>query len=1351
MEEVLKVKEGMILLVPVEAQPHPFSPRSSSHSKKVRLGRGPNKSSETTCQAAPSAQPTIWLRAPILGQNLSVSQFEWCYNDLVSPLYFTSFEASSRYSIFYNSNFARLYGSSGWSPAPGDKQPWLQIDLKQKYKIMGVATQGTYNTYYDWVTKYILLYGDRPDTWKPFFQQGSNWTFFGNVNTSGVAEHRLYYPIKTRYVRFVPVAWNPKGKIGLRVALYGCPINHDVLSFDGDDLISYRFRGKRNSTFEDDISFNFKTLGKYGMLMHAEGSQGDVITLELEKAQLIFRISLGDSPINPIESHTTVKLGSLLDDQHWHSVHIQRMGRELNITLDGETREIRCNGDMEHLDLDTEIFFAGIIYQEKSITHKQNFRGCLENILFNRVNIADLARNGKRSIRFVGKVRKSCVEMPYVPVTFSGINNYLMVPGVPAKVKMMVSFKFRTWDTVGLLLYTNFAGSLGSLEMALSEGQINVSISQPHTKKLVFAAGYRLNDGFWHSVSLIARENSAVVTIDEDEGAKFKIDYPFQLRTGDTYYFGGCPKPAAGSGCNSNQTAFHGCMQMLFVDEQPVDFHRMQLGWLGSFSEVMFNVCAIADRCRPNPCEHGGRCYQSWDDFFCICDMTGYKGETCHKSLYKENCDAYRVSGKYISGNYTVDPDGSGPLKPFTVYCEMSDERAWTIVHHDREVSTKVVGSSPGHPYMGELSYWNASWGEITSLANGSEYCEQKIEFSCYKSRLLNSPAGFPYSFWMGRDNLRHFYWGGASPGTQRCSCSLEKTCADPNVFCNCDADHLQWRSDKGVLRYRDHLPVTQVVVGDTNRSSSEAWFYVGPLRCYGDRNTWDTVTFMKGNSLIFPTYKPQHSIDISFYFKTTARSGTFLENTGYRYRIFIRIELNTTKELAFIYDIGNGHENVTVKSPRGFNDDEWHLVKAEMNVKLARLKVDILPWEIRRFPLQTHINMSYDRPLYVGSAEYKMKPFLGCLRALRMNGVTLDLEGKANETLGVRTNCTGYCLKPRVECQNLGRCVERYSHYTCDCNGTGFEGFFCHRDIGAYFETGTWLRYNILSISMIAAKEFANITHLPLFVSNLTRDEISFSFRTTTAPAVLFYVSSYVTDYIAVLLKPDGTLQLNYQLNNNPYAIQLNRKNMTDGKSHSVNITRIFSTLYMQVDYYPLVTKQLYLWLWKFDSPKALYLGRVVETGTIDPEVQKYNTPGFRGCLANVRFNNITPIREVFRPPYSSAIITVKGSLVESNCGAMPKAIFHMPYDMDPWYMGTVFPHYHDDGLAGIIASILIFLFLLAIAVLFLVYHYFHRYKGSYLTNEPKAVDAPSTTKTASTRKEQQLPQIEEESGKVE
>lgn len=42
-------------------------------------------------------------------------------------------------------------------------------------------------------------------------------------------------------------------------------------------------------------------------------------------------------------------------------------------------------------------------------------------------------------------------------------------------------------------------------------------------------------------------------------------------------------------------------------------------------------------------------------------------------------------------------------------------------------------------------------------------------------------------------------------------------------------------REDSGLLGYKEHLPVSQVAVGDTNRPGSEAKMTVGPLRCQGD------------------------------------------------------------------------------------------------------------------------------------------------------------------------------------------------------------------------------------------------------------------------------------------------------------------------------------------------------------------------------------------------------------------------------------------------------------------------------------------------------------------------------------
>ncbi|TNN61401.1 Contactin-associated protein-like 5 [Liparis tanakae] len=151
---------------------------------------------------------------------------------------------------------------------------------------------------------------------------------------------------------------------------------------------------------------------------------------------------------------------------------------------------------------------------------------------------------------------------------------------------------------------------------------------------------------------------------------------------------------------------------------------------------------------------------------------------------------------------------------------------------------------------------------------------------------------GSPLTWWLDRHGERRSYWGGFLPGVQQCSCSLEENCVDMNYFCNCDADSDAWANDTGVLSYKDHLPVSQLAVGDTNRTGSRAVHHVGPLRCYGDRSLWNAASFYQEASyLYFPTLRAELASDVSFHFKTGAPSGVFLENRGLK--DFIRVELS--------------------------------------------------------------------------------------------------------------------------------------------------------------------------------------------------------------------------------------------------------------------------------------------------------------------------------------------------------------------------------------------------------------------------------------------------------------------------
>lgn len=76
------------------------------------------------------------------------------------------------------------------------------------------------------------------------------------------------------------------------------------------------------------------------------------------------------------------------------------------------------------------------------------------------------------------------------------------------------------------------------------------------------------------------------------------------------------------------------------------------------------------------------------------------------------------------------------------------------------------------------------------------------------------------------------------------------------------------------------------------------------------------------------------------------------------------------------------------------------------------------------------------------------------------------------------------------------------------------------------------------------------------------------------------------------------------------------------------------------------------------------------VETGQIDPIlIERYNTPGFVGCLSRVQFNSIAPLKAALRSGMAAPVST-HGILVPSNCGASPLTISPMASASDPWHI---------------------------------------------------------------------------------
>uniref|UniRef100_A0A8C3CFW8 Contactin-associated protein-like 4 n=1 Tax=Cairina moschata TaxID=8855 RepID=A0A8C3CFW8_CAIMO len=1133
-----------------------------------------------------------------------------CDDQLVSGLPQSSFSSSSELSSSHSPGFARLNrreGAGGWSPFVSNKYQWLQVDLGERAEITAVATQGGYGSS-DWVTSYLLMFSDSGRNWKQYRQEESTWAFSGNTNADSVVYYKLQHSIKARFIRFVPLDWNPNGRIGMRIEAYGCMYRSEVVGFDGKSCLIYTFNQKLMSTLKDVISLKFKTMQSDGILLHREGQNGDHITLELLKGKLSLLINLGDDKTHSSNTQINITLGSLLDDQHWHSVLIEHFNNQVNFTVDKHTHHFHAKGEFNYLDLDYELSFGGIPVPGKSgALSRRNFHGCFENIYYNGVSIIDLARRHRSQISFVGNISFLCLEPQVIPVTFLSSRSYLALPGTSGQEEVSISFQFRTWNKEGLLLSSKVHRSSGGFLLYLSDGKVKINLHKP---------GKTLSD------------------ISAAPGFMF---------------LSGCPNSGNNSECKTSFGGFQGCMRLISIGNKAVDMNSVQKNIFGNFSNLQIDLCGIIDRCLPNYCEHGGECSQTWNSFYCNCTNTGYKGATCHYPIYEQSCEAYKHRGN-TSGFYNIDSDGSGPLGPFLVYCNMTDA-TWTIIQHNNTNLTRVKSANRENPHTVFFKY-SASLDQLQAAINHAEHCEQELAYHCKKSRLLDKTDGLPLSWWIGRTNETQTYWGGSSPTVQKCACGIEGSCIESQHYCNCDADRNEWTNDTGFLSYKEHLPVTEIVITDTDRPNSEAAYRLGPLLCRGDRAFWNSASFNTETSYLhFPTLHGELSADVSFFFKTTASSGVFLENLGIQ--DFIRIELYSPSEVIFSFDVGNGPSEVTVQSLTSLNDNQWHYVKAERNIKDASLQVDQLPQKFHAAPPDGHIRLQLNSQLFVGGTASRQKGFLGCIRSLQLNGMALDLEERAKITPGVEPGCPGHCSSYGNLCHNGGKCKEKYSGFSCDCSFSAYAGPFCKKEISAYFGTGSSVIYNFQEYYTFTKN---SSSHASSFYADMTlsRETITLAFRTTRTPSLLLYVSSFYKEYLSVILTRNGSLQIRYKLDSHqdPDVFTTNFKSMADGQLHHVKIDREEEMLLVEVNQNERM-KFILSSGTEFNAIKSLILGKILENSDVDEETMKASSQGFIGCLSSVQFNHIAPLKSALHHG-SSAPIIVKGRFTESSCGTL-------------------------------------------------------------------------------------------------
>ncbi|XP_030829094.1 contactin-associated protein-like 2 isoform X2 [Strongylocentrotus purpuratus] len=1233
--------------------------------------------------------------------------------------------ASSSFSDRRSPRYARLHqrdGDGGWTANPNDEDsaPSLTIDLGHRARVVAVATQGRYNSN-EFVKAFKLAYGDDGENWVFALENQAEKTFQANANSDDVIKTTLPEPVEGRYIRFMPTSY--ESMISMRVELYGCLMDAHSASFDGSNYLRWDLSpaSETLNLEEELIDIQFLTVEPTGILLSADGTQGDFIMIAMDDGKLNLTLNLGSNSLYN-DGLFTMEVGSLLDDGHWHSMRYMRVDHEITLQLDGLKVRGELSSDFAKLDLDREMTIGGASDKAKRLHRiKQNFKGCLQNVrISNTVNpsllgialdfISEVEIGGRRAFSSVGEFHAGCTSLDTTSLTFPTEDSYLKWTIFTSNNNnFTVHLRFRTFDDDSLMLY-NEQGSNQFIALGVRDSRFVVIIKNGGDTIDIPAAVY-VNDGLWHRSRVEVASGQVHITIDDTkQTTSFNTGF---VSTSTEFYIGGTMLP---SGIDTAYLpGFRGCISEIHLQDITVDIASLESTTTPSGvikNDIQVDTCALFDWCSPNPCEHGSVCSSEWHTFVCDCYGTEYSGAVCHTSNNEQLC-----VNQLIPGETVIDTDGSGPITPLSVRCAIEDAGSgmyyrWTEISHNVEETMDIPsGNEAPGSYMQRIEY-EATMEQIEDLIQHSEQCEQFVRYECTNAKLLNSPSGSPYGWWVNRHDQKMVNWGGAPVGTGRCACGIGMVCApDNSKYCNCDADSTNDGVDEGYLTEKDHLPVTQLRFGDTGDAGSSASYQLGKLRCRGDVSLTNIVSFVQREAHLAAHMMttPQGALDVAFDFKTTvdpsdpsdpATAAVFVAADAEKEGL-IEVKLVNDRTIQVQFDYGADMMTISVTVPDPLNDDAWHSVQANFDRKEVWLRVDREPVE-KMVLDRPELTLALTGPIYIGSSTVQSDGFVGCLRKMRVNGELVDMAAMAETAKDVHAGCVGQCSTE--PCLNGGMCIEKYDTVECQCDDTAFGGSYCSVEVGAEMSSGARISYS-LPDELKYTKDM---------------DTIILAFKTSQPQGQLFRVENADDgSHIDLVLDGSGYAVLKVRLDSENEETLTEMKNFADNKNHFVTITRNMKEIRFQVDdYIPLKTEGQAFTTTAF-TPADIFIGN---SGT--------NGNSFIGCISRVQFNGVDPLKLYFGATRPQGVAG-SGFISQSRCGIEEQIPMFLPTEEYPpteppmvtQFIPSAAPVSSDlaPGDKAAIAIVVILLLLALCLLLFLIGRYTSRHKGMYSTNEDK------------------------------
>ncbi|XP_041968966.1 neurexin-1 isoform X4 [Aricia agestis] len=962
-------------------------------------------------------------------------------------------------------------------------------------------------------------------------------------------------------------------------------------TFRGAEFLSYDLTqtgGEPIVSTQDVISLYFKTRQPNGLLFYT-GHEADYLNLAVRDGGLSLTMGLGNGKqemhIKPSKTR--------FDDHQWHKLTVRRKIQEITPF----TSFCRVSAVVDDVYSEHSHVAGSFTMLASSRAHvggslnaralpgarvHTNFIGCLKKVEFSadtlRLNLIDLARTGSKLITVTGRLEYACTATDSAdPVTFTTRDAHLILPKWEAVKTGTISFKFRTNEPNGLILFNMGAkpprADLFAVEIL--NGYIYVHMDLGSGGVRVRASRRRVDDSHWHEFLLRRTGRDGRVTVD-GANAEFKTPGESnQLELDGQLYVGGLGQeysaartpPALWTA--ALRQGFVGCIRDLVLNGKPQDltaYARQQ-----DSASVRPACHVLMKQCVSSPCQNGAGCSEGWNRALCDCSTTNYGGPTCGR----ESPTIYLNGSQHLTA--ALGPEHVTQTEELLLRFRTTKAgllvRTATEGSADRIELAVAAGRVRASVRLGDREKRLPTLNDDCNLLAGTNVADDKwhtVRFSRRASNLkLQVDGAQPV-----RGTLSETILGKASTleittihlgGLYHPEEEIQITSTLPNFV-----GYLQ----KFVFNGVKYIDLARTLgVGSSNENNhiydTSNIIFNGKFVKPDSLNVYKSVTFKSKHTYVgLPLLKAYANTYLDFYFRTTEMDGLLFYNGGKK-QDFIAVEL-VNGHIHCVFNLGDGVVTMKDKLKNFLNDNRWHTVSIRRPTpKIHTMQVDD---DLEMHTTSSNLMLELDSVLYVGGVPKDMytslpvgvisrQGFEGCMSSLDLPGESSSLiEDAVVPSSSLVSGCEGPTKCTHNTCANKGVCVQQWNTYVCDCELTSFTGPTCYDESIAY-EFGP-------------GRGIMTFTFAPSAVADTETDRVAVGFVTTKSDAVILRIeSSNTQDYMQMEIIR-GNLFMVYNVGDGDHPLGDETARVDDGAYHVARFTRNGSRAALQIDSYAVIIR---------------------------------------------------------------------------------------------------------------------------------------------------------------------------------